>query len=754
MFERRLKIFLSVLLLVTITLSLRAFQVQVVDGEFWTQRATKVMQRSQLIETTRGRILDVRGREMAVDAACIDACVDYRAILKEPDPAWMRARALDRLGTKMGSSYRKLTSEERKKRLADETEAVRADIESMWTTLAEVSGQTVDDILETRSAIVQRVEMRRRYVWYRNYELAKRRHENAEPLPLWQQWLIDPAKSAPQVDSFAVTVAEQTEPHVILRAVSNEVNNYLGKNIERYPGLILRPSTHRFYPYGEAACHLLGHLSRVTREDLAKDPNLGGDELKQYYPNDLIGRGGLEGLGETILRGARGRIDRMINLNQIVGTTPATSGGDLHCTIDIELQKEMQNLFRNAKIKRADGKEEEHEMHGAAVVIDIPTNQVRALVSYPTFDPNHLDDLYGVLVNDDVNRPLFNRATQSQLEPGSTVKPIVGLGAITQGDFTVNDKIECTGYLMIGGRKWGVGRCWVASKFEKQLKEQGMSVAHHPVPSDAPHPTGFLNLTDALERSCNIYFETVGDKLGIEGLTYWFDRFGMGRPTGIGIAEANGRLPSSYRGLNRRMTGWFAGIGQGQVAATPIQMCNVAATIARDGIWMKPTLTNEISSSDSRVDLKLSPEAIAAAKAGMIKVVNSRAGSGYEMLHREDVQIAGKTGTAQAARFSIPVRNQHGQIVRDPTGKVQREFLEPSTDDHVNPRAPWYRGHGEGGKDLTHAWFIGFAPANNPQIAFAVLVEYGGAGGTAAAPIAREILEACVEHGYLARRGK
>ena len=120
----------------------------------------------------------------------------------------------------------------------------------------------------------------------------------------------------------------------------------------------------------------------------------------------------------------------------------------------------------------------------------------------------------------------------------------------------------------------------------------------------------------------------------------------------------------------------------------------------------------------------------------------------------DDVLIAGKTGTAQAARFSVPVRDERGQVVRDENGRVKRNFLEPSTEEKPNPQNPWYVGHGPGGKDLNHAWFIGYAPADHPQIAFAVLVEYGGSGGTAAAPIARDVLEACVEHGYLARQAR
>jgi len=424
------------------------------------------------------------------------------------------------------------------------------------------------------------------------------------------------------------------------------------------------------------------------------------------------------------------------------------------------------------------------EMHGAAVVIDIKSGEVRALASYPAFDPNTLDEDYSRLVSDELDRPLFNRATMNQLEPGSTIKVVIGLSAITSGLIDVHQGIECTGYLVLPVRgaphKYREGRCWVASKFEKQLA----SVAHHPIPSASPHvgrfgnPDGFLAFGDALERSCNVYFETLGDRMGIDGLSDWMDRFGLGRPTGLGIAEASGRLPRGFKGPSylRRMTSWFSAIGQGEVAATPIQMANVAATVARGGVWVRPRLLpadtiavginqskkvglDRSNPGPDRVDLNLAPEALAEARAGMTRVVDSHAGTGRVLNHIDppggykddrvmNVTLAGKTGTAQAAKFSIPMRNEHGEPIKDDQGRVKRAFLQPWTPAHPTS-TPWYRGSGADGTSLAHAWFIGFAPADNPQIAFCVLVEYGGSGGTAAGPIARDVLEACIEHGYL-----
>jgi penicillin-binding protein 2 len=192
------------------------------------------------------------------------------------------------------------------------------------------------------------------------------------------------------------------------------------------------------------------------------------------------------------------------------------------------------------------------------------------------------------------------------------------------------------------------------------------------------------------------------------------------------------------------------------VAATPIQMANVVATFARDGVWQRPTLLDApgyvIPGSEklgpARVDLHLPPDAVRAAKEGMVRVVNSRAGTG-PWVQRPDVLIAGKTGTAQAAPLSLIVRDAAGKPVRDKDGRPQREVIEPSTLEHANPRAPWYLATGTDNKDLNHAWYTGFAPARNPKVAFAVMIEYGVSGGNTAGGVAKAVIDACVKRNYL-----
>jgi penicillin-binding protein 2 len=327
---------------------------------------------------------------------------------------------------------------------------------------------------------------------------------------------------------------------------------------------------------------------------------------------------------------------------------------------------------------------------------------------------------------------------------------------------TTTKGIECTGFLVLGGKKMPAGRCWVASMYEGIIP----SVKHHPIPVEAPHhgvdgnPDGFLEFADALERSCNVYFETVADAFGPERLSAWYYHFGLGRETGIGIAEARGSLPTAMPGRQPSVT-WFSGIGQVGVQVTPIQMANVAATIARDGIWMRPKLvegdvpTSPVKTRDGEkvpdvADLHLDKAALAAAREGMLRVVNSRAGSG-SIARMSEFLVAGKTGTAQAPKLRDSIKNPDGSIARDEKGHIKWQLRTPATFEHETD-TPWYRGWGEKGEQVDHAWFIGYAPADDPQVAIAVVVQYGGGGGKTAATVGKKALLACVEHGYIKLR--
>jgi len=777
MFEHRLRLFLGILLCVMGVLLMRAFHLQVITKGKWQRDAEDFNKRAIYTETTRGRILDHNGTELAVDQGCMDACVDYRAISR--NPKWIDSVAAQRLIERMGErAYRGTPKAQRVKMVAEEAVQVNGDIDRMWATLAAVSKEspTVSDadalakIEELCNAINLKVAMRSRYVQYKRYQLADEEHEKSGPPPWYRRWLIEGGDGGPSVDDFEQDSGEESDVHPIVKNITNETYLRLSREQARAPGLVLRAGTIRRYHHGKAGAHVLGLLTSVTRKDIDGALDL-EDELRKYELTDLIGRGGIEGMCEAPLRGTRGKVLRQAGrTDQDKVISFPTPGRDVKTTIDIGLQGELQAMFEHMQVPVEYGKDQptiEVPMHGAAVVIDVKSGNVRALASYPDYDVNELQRNFEAIAGDQDEAPMMNRATQSQLEPGSTIKPVVGLSAISQhlnvagvGVMTARSGIECTGYLVLNGRKMPNGRCWTATKYAKQLGDAG--VMHHPFP--LPHrgsygnKDGHLVFADALERSCNVYFETCADSLGIIGLSYWFDRFGLGRETGIGISEARGYLPTRISSPMPSHA-WFSGIGQTGVLATPIQMANIAATIARDGVWMRPRLVEDATELNlsaprersgkvipDRVDLGLDKEALAACREGMIRVVNSENGTG-KGAQMTGIIVAGKTGTAEAkARFDEVRDDRDQDIPVEKRGKLQVPWTKSIG--RVEGKHPWYRGAGEDGSQLNHAWFIGFAPANDPQVAFAIMIEYGGSGNFAAKHAPR-VVEKCIEHGYI-----
>jgi len=762
MFERRLKIFLALLFVMTTVLLVRAAQLQVFSKSEWQKQAETLGHRRHLIETTRGTIVDVHGREIAIDEPCIDACVDYGAIAK--DPIWVKNLALKRMATTQPGAFRRANEVARAAMLKSAEEQVDRDIDAMWSALAREANQPVEKIEDIRQGIEQRVQMRERYLQFQKFEHASEAstRPSTQPNAWYQRVLAAGSNDNVDIDNFEFHSDEQHQAHPIVRNISSDVYTRLAKEIDKYPGLVLKQGAARRYPYGSAACHLLGHLGVVDKEEIESAENQDADPLREYLPNDLVGRGGLEQLAEPSLRGTRGYVEFPAGEpNNVLFEQKGASGALVKTKIDIELQAQVQNLFAKAHVvNNRNSRDVAHTievpMHGAAVILDVASNEVRVMASYPDFDPNQMQDKFDDLSRDFLNSPLMNRATHSQLEPGSTVKPLVGLGAITQGLWTVDKGIECTGYLVIRGRRQPNGRCWMAGLLSDPAA--GGRIEHHcwPVPHHGVNgnPDGWLNFADAIERSCNVYFENLADLMGPEGLAHWFGRFGLGHETGLGIAEARGHVPGPEDRFPPSLV-WFSGIGQTRVMATPIQMANAVATIARDGIWMKPRLIvgdaklAPVPLRDGRVlpdreDLKLDRDAVAAAKDGMTRVVNAEGGTGL-MAHMTEVKLAGKTGTAQA--HELYELDDQGKPKIDPkSGK--KIPMELATWGHPT-RTAWYRGWGDDGTKLNQSWFVGFAPADHPQVAFVVMVQYGGSGGIAAGSIAKQALIACAEHEYL-----
>jgi penicillin-binding protein 2 len=762
MFERRLKVLLFLLFFVGLVLLARAFQLQVFAHEQWKKEAEGLGHRRHLVETIRGTIKDYRGKEIAVDHPCIDACVEYGAIVKEPE--WIKSQAFKRLAITQPGVYRRADQKTRDELLTGAQVKVSEDIDHMWAALAQEAKSPLDKIEEARQSIEQRIQIRERYLQFRNFSKAsdEKRQSTTTTAPWYQRILTAGTNDKVDIDSFEIHSDDQQQAHPIVRNISSDTYTRLAKDIDKYPGLVLREGSVRVYPQNETACHILGTVGRVGDKELESAKN-DRDDPGRYLPNDLTGRGGLEQLAEPTLRGTRGYIEFPAGEpDNIVFEQKSTRGKDVQTTIDVDLVAEIQHFFQTAKV--ADNTNENRKdikvpMHGAAVVIDIPTSEVRAIASYPTFDPNKVMDDYDQYARQFLEAPLTNRATYTARFPGSTVKPIVGLGAITDGIWTTQKGISCEGYLIIDGKRQPDGKCWTMS-FRNYPGITMDNIIHHGIPTQFPHkgqfgnPDGSLVFVDALERSCNVYFETLASKMGPERLSSWFNRFGLGHETGLGILEACGQIPHAEDRFPPSLV-WFSGIGQARVRATPIQMANAVAAIARRGIWMKPKLlVGDVETAPvplrrglvlpDRVDLHLSKDALDAALEGMLRVINEPSGTGYKGAHMEEILLAGKTGTAQGnPEYQFDAQ---GHWLKDKNGDLIP--IAPATYDHPTS-TPWYRGWGSEGAHFNHAWFVGVVPATNPKFAIAIMVEHGGSGGAAAGGIAKRIIYACARRGYL-----
>lgn len=438
------------------------------------------------------------------------------------------------------------------------------------------------------------------------------------------------------------------------------------------PGVNVEVETRRIYRGPARLAHVLGYVREVSPKHL--------EVMGDYYrPGDPIGYTGVESTYEPFLRGEKGYRFVVVNaLGQPVAAfrnkrydIPAQEGFDVHLSIDARLQALAEQLLEGRR--------------GAFVALDPQTGEVLALVSKPDYDPEPLNrrdasSSYAALVQDP-ERPLFNRAIQSQYPPGSTWKMLVALAALQDSIITPQTQLTCTGAFTYGGRTY---RCH--------------------------HAHGVVNVVRAIQVSCNVFFYQLALRVGLERLHRYATLFGFGRPTGIDLpGEYAGIVPSADF-YNRRYgkRGWSEGgrlvnlgIGQGEISVTPLQMAVYAAALAT-GVVRQPHVVRMLynkqmrqwqSVSYAEYRLPLRPEVLELVRQGMEEAVNAPGGTALSA-RLEGITVCGKTGTAQ---------NPHGQ---------------------------------------DHAWFIGFAPRENPRIAFCVMVENAGFGGAVAAPIARQLLRA------------
>ena len=460
------------------------------------------------------------------------------------------------------------------------------------------------------------------------------------------------------------------------------------------PGVVVHPEFQRNNPQGPYAAHVIGYVGEVSEQQLSQE------YFQGLHPGSIVGQYGVERKYDQLLRGQAGRklieVDALGHEKRTISVDKPQAGHDLYLTLDFDLQQLAEDLLG--------------EEAGAIIALDPNTGDTLAIASRPSFDPNALSRGLSSAkwqnILQDKRHPLTNRAIQGLYPPGSTFKIIMAAAALETNEVNMSETIQCRGRFRFGRRTF---RDWKAS-------------GH-----------GSVNLHKALTQSCDVYFYKMGHRLGIDAIATYASLFGLGKKTGIDLpSEQRGIVPSIEWKQQARGEPWYPGetisvaIGQGYVTVTPIQMAQVIATIANNGVAHQPRLvrgvrrrnTGEVEtwSMAEGTPLGLQPAFVEGIQRALGSVVSEgtarRANSSL-------VTIAGKTGTSQVVALCADKKKDTPKQFRD------------------------------------HAWFVSYAPFDNPQIAVAVLAEHAGHGGSAAAPLARELIEAFIKKsGDKTRLGK
>lgn len=463
------------------------------------------------------------------------------------------------------------------------------------------------------------------------------------------------------------------EPSVIYTDLSTKDMIKVSEKFYILPGVDLRILPTRSYIYGKTACHLLGYTGKINEKELKKHP--------AYHQNDEIGKTGIEEAYESILRGIPGgrqiQINSLGHLDKIIGEKKPVKGNDIHLTLDLAIQQTIETAFQNRT--------------GAAVVMEVKTGNILAMLSLPGYNPNVFASGNSRKISKyfiDSTFPLLNRTISSEYAPGSTFKPIVALAAIKEKFATDTTSIFCNGTFKLGNTSFKCWRKW----------------GH-----------GETGINQSIEQSCNVFYYTMGKEMGPLPIYQMSTLFHFGKKTGIKIlGEKKGLVPSpdwkKRYFKNKSAQKWHLGdtinfsIGQGYLLTTPIQLVCYTAAIANHGILPFPNLLKKIVSPTGMIiplpkhikpkKLNITASDIEKVRLGMHNVVHAKYGTGRKAKIK-GYTAAGKTGTSQ-------VMTNKGEI--------------------------------------KNAWFICFAPYENPEIALTILVENSNSGGQDAAPIAKQVL--------------
>ena len=484
---------------------------------------------------------------------------------------------------------------------------------------------------------------------------------------------------------------------LIKRDISRREVAYIEENKMLLPGVRIKIEPIRNYTHKNFASHVLGYLGEVSKSELKIS------KFSRYELGDMVGKNGLEKIYESQLRGKKGFKEVEVDVSgrelKVLRKFSPKTGNSLVLTLDSRVQSKLETLMDEVL--------GENSVEGSAVVMKVQSGEIIAMVSKPSFDPNSFatgisTKQWSGLVLDEKN-PLQNRSIDGQYPPASTYKVVTAYAALAEKIIKPESTIFCPGHFRLGKRNY---RCW---------KKRGH---------------GDMNLHDALVQSCDVYFYKLGHRLGINNLAKYATKLGLGELTGIVLkGEKSGLVPSKQWKKKFKNEPWYPGetisasIGQGYNLVTPLQSARMISTIASGGLLVRPYLVKRIEDYDGRLiqeffpevikKIKIEPEVLRNIKEGLRGVVHEAHGTGRRA-RLKNVIVAGKTGTAQVVAMK------------------DSEEIDPEEETPYSHR--------------DHAWFIAFAPYENPEVAVSVIIEHGGHGGATAAPIAGGILKTYFSH--------
>ncbi len=473
---------------------------------------------------------------------------------------------------------------------------------------------------------------------------------------------------------------------LIERDLSRDDVAFIEEHKINLPGVFFKVEPLRNYREGSLAAHTLGYIGEISQSQLSSYRDL------NYRAGDYLGQYGLEKKYESYLRGKKGSKEIEVDASgrelKVLRQVFPKQGQNLILSIDLEIQKTAEKLLKG--------------IEGAIVVIDPKSGAIFAMANNPSFNPNLFAGKFSkknwqMLINDK-SHPLQNRSIQGQYAPGSIYKIVTASAGLGEGIIDESSTSLCTGYFKFGKRYY---RCW----------------------KKAGH--GKVNLHQALIRSCDVFFYKLGYRVGIDTLARYAFGFGLGQKAGFDLVnEEEGLIPTKIWKAEKKNEVWFPGetisasIGQSYNLVTPIQIANLIAAIANGGTLWKPFILKKIVAFDGTLIKKTKPQMVKKLpvskknldiiRRALLGVVSEKGGTGHRA-SISGIKVSGKTGTAQVIRMKS-------------NDELEKEEEIPY-------------------KFRDHAWFVSFAPFENSSIAIAVVIEHGGHGGAAAAPIAREIIK-------------